>query len=131
MISSRIGPKRSLRGVASAAYSFMRFGGAAVAPWLAGVLGERINAHVPFWVGAGAVLLGAVELFTTRGLLAGVDAPESAADCVAPPGVSIPRTVGGLRSTANRARKPTLPVRYRAGFATFYATVVPMSRPTR
>ena len=29
------------RGVASAAYSFLRFGGAAVAPWLAGVLGEH------------------------------------------------------------------------------------------
>ena len=66
------------RGVASAAYSFMRFGGAAVAPWLAGVLGERINAHVPFWVGSGAVLLAAVVLFATRGHLVGVDAPESA-----------------------------------------------------
>jgi ACDE family multidrug resistance protein len=65
------------RGVASAAYSFLRFGGAAVAPWLAGVLGEELNAHVPFWVGAGAVLLGAVVLFSTRGHLAGVDAPET------------------------------------------------------
>lgn len=65
------------RGVASAAYSFMRFGGAAVAPWLAGVLGERVSAHLPFWVGAGAVLLGAVVLFATRAHLAGVDAPES------------------------------------------------------
>ena len=47
------------RGVASAAYSFLRFGGAAVAPWLAGVLGERVSVHLPFWVGAGAVLAGA------------------------------------------------------------------------
>ena len=46
------------RGVASAAYSFVRFGGGAVAPWLAGKLGEEVNVHVPFWVGAGAVLLG-------------------------------------------------------------------------
>src|SRR3954449_6561078 len=68
------------RGVASAAYSFMRFGGAAVAPWLAGVLGERINAHVPFWVGAGAVLLGAVVLFATRGHLVGIDVEESELD---------------------------------------------------
>jgi predicted MFS family arabinose efflux permease len=68
------------RGVASAAYSFLRFGGAAVAPWLAGVLGEELNAHVPFWVGAGAVLLGAVVLFSTRGHLAGVDAPETEPD---------------------------------------------------
>jgi MFS transporter, ACDE family, multidrug resistance protein len=65
------------RGVASAAYSFMRFGGAAVAPWLAGYLGENVNAHVPFWVGAGAVLLGAVVLFATRGHLVGVDAEET------------------------------------------------------
>jgi MFS family permease len=68
------------RGVASAAYSFMRFGGAAAAPWLAGMLGERINAHVPFWVGAGAVLLAAVVLFATRGHLVGVDEPESRRD---------------------------------------------------
>jgi MFS transporter, ACDE family, multidrug resistance protein len=65
------------RGVASAAYSFMRFGGAAVAPWLAGVLGETISVHLPFWVGAGAVLAGAVVLFATRRHLTGVDAPES------------------------------------------------------
>jgi len=40
------------RGVASAAYSFVRFSGAALAPWLAGVLGEQISVHLPFWVGA-------------------------------------------------------------------------------
>jgi ACDE family multidrug resistance protein len=68
------------RGVASAAYSFMRFGGAAVAPWLAGFLGERFNAHLPFWVGAGAVLLAAVVLFATRSHLANVDAHEADAD---------------------------------------------------
>ena len=43
------------RGVASAAYSFVRFSGGAVAPWLAGTLGER-SAHLPFFVGAGAVV---------------------------------------------------------------------------
>ncbi len=46
------------RGVASAAYSFVRFSGGAVAPWLAGKLGEEINVHVPFYVGAFAVALG-------------------------------------------------------------------------
>lgn len=68
------------RGVASAAYSFVRFGGAAVAPWLAGLLGERISVHLPFWVGAGAVLLGALVLFATRGHLTGVDAAEDDLD---------------------------------------------------
>ena len=68
------------RGVASAAYSFVRFGGAAAAPWLAGVLGERFDYHLPFWVGAGAVLLGAVVLFATRGHLTDIDADEDEID---------------------------------------------------
>jgi ACDE family multidrug resistance protein len=68
------------RGVASAAYSFVRFGGAAAAPWLAGVLGEQFNYHLPFWVGAGAVLLGAVVLFATRAHLTGIDAEEGEID---------------------------------------------------
>ena len=65
------------RGVASAAYSFLRFGGAAVAPWLAGTLGETFNAHVPFWVGAGAVLLGAGVLLATRPHLRHIDDEET------------------------------------------------------
>ncbi len=68
------------RGVASAAYSFLRFGGAAAAPWLAGVLGERVSVHLPFWVGAAAVVAAAVVMFTTRGHLTGVDAEESELD---------------------------------------------------
>ena len=68
------------RGVASAAYSFMRFGGAAVAPWLAGVLGEQFNVHLPFWVGAGAVLLAAGVLSATRPHLSGIDVEETELD---------------------------------------------------
>ncbi len=68
------------RGVASAAYSFLRFGGAAVAPWLAGVLGEQISVHMPFFVGAGAVLAGALVLVCSRRYLTGIDTPESELD---------------------------------------------------
>jgi predicted MFS family arabinose efflux permease len=68
------------RGVASAAYSFLRFGGGAVAPWLAGVLGETFGAHVPFWVGAGAVLLGAGVMVATRPHLAHIDDDEDEAE---------------------------------------------------
>ena len=68
------------RGVASAAYSFVRFSGAALAPWLAGVLGEQVNVHLPFWVGAAAVLLGAGVLFATRSHLVGIDVEESELD---------------------------------------------------
>ncbi|WP_066898213.1 MFS transporter [Mycolicibacterium houstonense] len=68
------------RGVASAAYSFLRFGGAAVAPWLAGVLGEQVNVHLPYWVGALAVLAGAGVLALTRPHLLGIDVEEDELD---------------------------------------------------
>ncbi|MEO3937149.1 MFS transporter [Dermatophilaceae bacterium Soc4.6] len=64
------------RSVASAAYSFVRFSGGAVAPWLAGKLGEEVNVHVPFWVGAGGVLLAVVVLAATRPYLRHIDEPE-------------------------------------------------------
>ncbi len=66
------------RGVASAAYSFVRFSGAALAPWLAGVLGEQVSMHLPYWVGAGAVAVGALVLFASRRHLAHIDEPETA-----------------------------------------------------
>lgn len=68
------------RGVASAAYSFLRFGGAAVAPWLAGVLGEQVNVHMPYWVGAAAVLAGAGVLTLTRPHLVHIDEEGTAED---------------------------------------------------
>jgi ACDE family multidrug resistance protein len=80
------------RGVASAAYSFLRFGGGAVAPWLAGVLGETFNAHLPFWVGAGAVLLGAGVMVATRPYLTHIDDPEGKAEQLADEAAAI--TVG-------------------------------------
>lgn len=64
------------RGVASAAYSFVRFGGAALAPWLAGFLGERFGAHLPFWVGAAAVLAAAGVLGLTSRHLSGIDVEQ-------------------------------------------------------
>jgi MFS transporter, ACDE family, multidrug resistance protein len=80
------------RGVASAAYSFLRFGGGAVAPWLAGVLGETFGAHVPFWVGAGAVLLGAGVMVATRPYLSHIDDDETEQDEMADEAVAL--TVG-------------------------------------
>jgi MFS transporter, ACDE family, multidrug resistance protein len=47
------------RGTASAAYSFLRFLGGAVAPFMAGELAAWFNPHVPFIVGA-AFVLGSV-----------------------------------------------------------------------
>jgi predicted MFS family arabinose efflux permease len=64
------------RSVASAAYSFVRFSGGAVAPWLAGKLGENVSVHAPFWMGAGAVVVGIVILAAGRRFLAVEPAPQ-------------------------------------------------------
>ncbi|KQL49572.1 MFS transporter [Brevibacillus choshinensis] len=54
------------RSTASAAYSFLRFIGGAIAPVLAGKLAEWFNPHVPFIVGAGFVLLSVVFVTLNR-----------------------------------------------------------------
>jgi len=48
------------RATASAAYSFLRFIGAAIAPFMAAKLGEVFNSHIPFLVGAVFVFLSVV-----------------------------------------------------------------------
>jgi MFS family permease len=45
------------RPVASAAYGFVRFIGGGLAPFAAGKLVEATNIHVPFYIGAGALVL--------------------------------------------------------------------------
>ena len=57
------------RPVASAAYSFVRFIGGGLAPYVAGRLVVAINIHVPFYIASGAIVLGIVILFTARRLL--------------------------------------------------------------
>ena len=54
------------RPVASAAYSFVRFAGGAVAPYAAGKLGEEVSIHAPFWMGAMAVFIGVAILASGR-----------------------------------------------------------------
>jgi predicted MFS family arabinose efflux permease len=70
------------RGTASAAYSFVRFVGGAIAPWLAGKLGESISPHVPFWMGAAATVLAVAVLATGRRVLAHIDVGEPASGSV-------------------------------------------------
>jgi len=59
------------RPVASAAYSFVRFSGGAVAPYAAGKLGENVSVHAPFWMGAIAVFVGVGVLFAGRRFVQG------------------------------------------------------------
>jgi MFS family permease len=69
---------RAERSVASAGYNFVRWIGGAVAPWLAGQLAERVNPHVPFYVGSGALAVALIWLFLRRGYLASLQAPPAA-----------------------------------------------------
>ena len=57
------------RPIASSAYSFVRFTGGAIAPFLAGKLAEHVSAASPMYVGAGMVALSVVALWLSRGHL--------------------------------------------------------------
>ena len=59
------------RPVASAAYGFVRFIGGGLAPFAAGKLAEHFDLHVPFLVGAVAVVLAVAVLATGHRMLRG------------------------------------------------------------
>jgi MFS family permease len=62
------------RPVASATYGFVRFIGGGLAPFAAAKLVEHFDAHVPYILGAAAVLAAAVLLSTVHAALAAADA---------------------------------------------------------
>jgi predicted MFS family arabinose efflux permease len=66
------------RAVAAAGYSFVRFIGGAIAPYLAGRLAEAYSPHIPFLFGGAMVMVGLLVLYLGRSRLGAVDAPESA-----------------------------------------------------
>ncbi|SDK31519.1 MFS transporter [Nonomuraea jiangxiensis] len=68
------------RPVASAAYGFVRFIGGGLAPFAAGKLAERFNVHVPFVVGACAILVGVGILALGHRDLARAERNQAAVD---------------------------------------------------
>ncbi|WP_328302578.1 MFS transporter [Actinomycetospora sp. NBC_00405] len=66
------------RPVASASYSFVRFLGGGLAPWIAGLLAEAFLPNTPFWVGAVVVAVGILVLSTAHRLLRAVETAEDA-----------------------------------------------------
>jgi MFS family permease len=68
------------RPVASAAYGFIRFIGGGLAPFAAGLMAERFDVHVPFWIGAGAVVAAIAVLATGHRLLAAADVELAAGE---------------------------------------------------
>jgi len=62
------------RPIASSAYSFLRFCGGAIAPFVAGKLGEHVSVQAPFYLGAGMTAIGIGVLWLYRGALRPVGA---------------------------------------------------------
>jgi MFS transporter, ACDE family, multidrug resistance protein len=81
------------RPIASAAYSFVRFTGGAIAPFLAGKLAEHIGASVPFYVGAGAVTAAVAVLLARRGTLRAAEQPPAVELAVGPAPEAAPAPV--------------------------------------
>jgi ACDE family multidrug resistance protein len=65
------------RSTASAAYSFLRFLGGAIAPFLAGKLAEWFSPHVPFIVGGCFVLISVLFVLLNRHHVSHVDSVEA------------------------------------------------------
>ncbi len=62
------------RPTASAAYSFVRFIGGGLAPFVAGTLAARYGDHLPFAIGAGAVFAGMIVAMTAHTLITSASA---------------------------------------------------------
>lgn len=67
------------RSISSGAYNFLRWSGAAIAPVASGLLDQAFGAQVPFFVGAGMLVLGTTALLARRSVLEGAMAHERAA----------------------------------------------------
>lgn len=65
------------RPTASAAYSFVRFIGAGLAPWLGGIVAAHYGQAALFYLAGGAVFLGLPVLATAHGLVARAHAPTA------------------------------------------------------
>ena len=89
------------RPVASAAYGFVRFIGGGLAPFVASKLVTAFNVHVPFYVGAGTVVLAIVVLATGHKLLTAAENPPEEAEEW--PGEAGARIVVAVDSTAEAA----------------------------
>jgi MFS transporter, ACDE family, multidrug resistance protein len=65
------------RPIASAAYSFVRFCGGAIAPFVAGKLGEHVSVQSPFYLGAGMTAIAVGLLWFYRDALKPAAVPDT------------------------------------------------------
>jgi ACDE family multidrug resistance protein len=72
------------RPIASAAYSFVRFCGGAIAPFVAGKLAEHVSEQAPFYLGAAMTAISIVVLYAYRTALVPVAAEEEPVAALGP-----------------------------------------------
>ena len=97
------------RPIASSAYSFVRFCGGAIAPFVAGKLAEHVSVQAPFYLGAAMTAIGVGVLWTYRDALRPVAATVPAG-CIAP-ALRVPRRTdpAGAAPMVLAVGRPDLP----------------------
>jgi predicted MFS family arabinose efflux permease/CBS domain-containing protein len=93
------------RSTASAAYSFLRFIGGAIAPFLAGWLAEVYSPPVPFFVGGAFVLAAVVLVLSQRRHLKHVDAAGHGEAATAAPVIKVGSLMNPDVHTVGRATR--------------------------
>jgi MFS transporter, ACDE family, multidrug resistance protein len=117
------------RPVASAAYSFVRFCGGAIAPFVAGKLAEHVSAGSPFYLGAAMTATAVGVLWLYRDALvpsratAPAEADAGAAAAPAPAGVA-PMVVAVGGPTAREVSALAVPLARARGAAVHVVHVV-------
>ena len=72
------------RSLASAAYGFVRFIGGGLAPFVAAKLASAYNVHLPFYLGAIAVMIGVIVLSRGHSLLEIAERPHGRSQEIEP-----------------------------------------------
>jgi MFS transporter, ACDE family, multidrug resistance protein len=108
------------RPVASAAYSFVRFTGGAIAPFVAGKLAEHVSVGSPFYLGAGMTAIAIGMLWVYRDALV----PAVEAPAVAVPAGPAPMVVAVAGATAPQVSAMAVPVARARGGAVHVLHVV-------
>jgi MFS family permease len=115
------------RPVASAAYSFVRFCGGAIAPFVAGKLGEHVSVASPFYLGAAMTAIAIVMLWVYRdALVPAAEAPAVATPPAPPlvPAQRAPMVVAVAGATARQVSAMAVPVARARGGAVHVLHVV-------
>jgi MFS family permease len=113
------------RPIASSAYSFLRFCGGAIAPFVAGKLGEHVSIGSPFYLGAGMTAIAVGVLWVYRRALRPVAAAEQDRALVptAPAGAG-PMVVAVAGSTARQVSAMAVPLARARGAAVHVVNVI-------